>query len=610
MRILVMIYLLLSPLGALGANSLAGNESPYLAMHGEDPVNWQTWTADVLAQAKRENKLLFVSIGYFSCHWCHVMQRESFRNAKVAALLNANFISVKVDRELNPALDAYLIDFVQRTRGAAGWPLNVFLTPDGNPLVGMTYLPTDNFMSLLEDLRKQWDKNAEDLKATAARAAEQLRGEKVKADSPLNLDIARSYEALLVRQAFQLGDVMDGGFGEQTKFPMVPQLEALLAAYARNPARPLKAFLERTLDQMANQGLRDHLGGGFFRYTVDPGWQTPHFEKMLYDNALLASLYLHAARVLERPDYEAVARDTLDFMLRDMRAAGGGMVGSLSAVDAAGVEGGYYLWPADDLGKLLSADELSLVQKVWGMGGGGALEAGYLPRVRLSAAAAAEKLGITQTTAEQRLDSARKKLLGARAKRSLPVDSKRLAAWNGLALSALVEGAKLPGGDHYRAAAKDVRDYLVNTLWDGQRLLRARGKSGELGKAGLEDYAFAAKGLLAWAHFTGENRDLLLAKRWVDDAWHKFHSESGWQLSDQTLLPTGNGSPLLDEGPLPSPATVLLSATLDVAAKLGDDSLRLRAMQAVGAGHDALAQAAFDHPGSVRLIMDYPPTRG
>jgi len=607
MRILMMMCLLALPLWAHAANPLAGNESPYLAMHGNDPVNWQPWSAEVLAQAKRENKLLFVSIGYFSCHWCHVMQRESFQNAKVAALLNEHFISVKVDRELNPDLDAYLIDFVQRTRGAAGWPLNVFLTPDGHPLVGMTYVPADTFINLLEELRAQWEQGGEYLKTVAARAAEQLRGEKLQADAPLDSATAQRYETLLVQQALELGDALEGGFGQQTKFPMTPHLEALLAAYAHQPTTQLKAFLERTLDQMATQGLRDHLGGGFFRYTVDPSWQTPHFEKMLYDNALLASLYLHAARVFSRPDYEAVARDTLDFMLRELATPEGGMMASLSAVDAAGVEGGYYLWPAEDLAKILGADELSLAQSVWGLAGAGALEAGYLPRARLSVAEASAQLGISQATAQQRFDAARQKLLAVRAKRPQPVDTKRLAAWNGLALSALAEGAQLPGGERYRSAAKGVRDYLVNTLWDGQRLLRARGKAGELGQAGLEDYAFAAEGLLAWARLTGEGRDFSLARRWVEDAWRRFHADSGWQLSDQTLLPTGYGVPLLDEGPLPSSAAALLRVSREIAEKTGDAKLKSRVVAGIGAGHGVLAQAAFDHPGVVRLMMDYPP---
>jgi uncharacterized protein YyaL (SSP411 family) len=351
---------------------------------------------------------------------------------------------------------------------------------------------------------------------------------------------------------------------------------------------------------MQGQGLRDHLGGGFFRYTVDPGWQVPHFEKMLYDNALLASLYLRAARVLARPDYQAVARETLDFMLREMATPAGGMLASLSAVDAAGVEGGYYLWPAPTLSRLLTADELAVVQRVWGLQGPGALEAGYLPRTRESLPEVAAGLGMGVAQATRRLDAARRKLLAARSQRSLPRDTKILASWNGLALLALVEGAQQTGDKRYARAARQVRDYVLNNLWDGRRLLRARGKAGELGTAGLEDYAFVAEGLWAWAAYRGETGDAQLAQRLVAAAWQRFHDDSGWLLSDQTLLPTGFGVPLLEEGPLPSPAVSLLRTTARLAEEQPAWEPRLQA--ALPAGHTQLARAAFDFPGQVALL--------
>ncbi|MEE8379244.1 MAG: DUF255 domain-containing protein, partial [Gammaproteobacteria bacterium] len=313
--IIALIFTTLFPLPLIASNQLGGHDSPYLAMHGDDPVDWQSWTADVLARAKKENKLVFVSIGYFSCHWCHVMQRESYSNEKIAKQLNDNFISVKVDRELNPALDAYLIDFVTRTRGSAGWPLNVFLTPEGHPLVGLTYLPAERFMALLKDLQSKWQQSPAYYKQAAARAAQDMAGLAVKPGLPISKKEAKQYEAIMVSQALRLTDEMSGGFGQQTKFPMVPQLESLLGAYERNRNARVKKLLITTLDNMATQGMRDHLGGGFYRYTVDPGWQTPHFEKMLYDNALLAHLYLRASKLLNRPDYELIARETLDFMI-------------------------------------------------------------------------------------------------------------------------------------------------------------------------------------------------------------------------------------------------------------------------------------------------------
>lgn len=600
-------FSLLVMASSVSANQLAGHDSPYLAMHGEDPVAWQDWSAEVLDQAKQQHKLLFVSIGYFACHWCHVMQRESYRDPQVARILNEHFISVKVDRELNPALDAYLIDFVQRTRGSAGWPLNVFLTPDGHPLVGLTYLPKDRFVALLNDLQQQWQQAPDYLTQAAAKAAAAMQGEPVKPDPSLKTGDAKRYEAIMVQQAMQLGDDMEGGFGEQTKFPMVPQLDSLLSAYQRNALPQLKTFLMLTLDRMASQGMRDHLGGGFYRYTTDPGWQTPHFEKMLYDNALLSMLYLRAGKILNRPDYEAVGRDTLDFMVREMRSPQGALIASFSAVDDAGVEGGYYLWETETLLGILSHDEYRLMNMLWGLEEPSSFEAGHLARVQMSLAEAARKLKINESLAQLHYQSAREKLLKVRARRKLPVDDKLLAAWNGLALTALVEGATLPDGKKYRETAQGVRDFLVNVLWDGSRLLRAKGKAGELGQAGLEDYAFAAQGLLAWSALTNSVDDFQLAARWVNAAWQRFHSDTGWLLSDQSLLPSGFGVRILDEGPLPSPSTTLLRLSLQVAERNGDKMLAARAKKTLAAGHAELQQTAFDHPSQVSLLVDFQP---
>ena len=594
------------------ANQLAGHASSYLALHGNDPVAWQEWGAEALAQAKKENKLLFVSIGYFSCHWCHVMQRESFRDPQVAEMLNEHFVSVKVDRELNPALDAYLLDFVTRTRGTAGWPLNVFLTPDGHPLVGMVYLPKDRFVSLLNDLQQQWQTAPVYLTQAAAKAAAAIKGEPVKEDVPLKPGDAKRYQTIMVQQALQLADEMDGGFGEQTKFPMVPQLDSLLSAYQNQPQPKLKTLLNTTLDRMASQGLRDHLDGGFFRYTTDPDWQTPHFEKMLYDNALLSSLYLKAAKILQHNEYEQVARNTLDFMLENMRAKDGAMISSFSAIDDADVEGGYYLWGMQELQKLLTQTEFQLVKRVWGVQGHAPFEAGHLFRVQMSIAEAAKQLKLSPSVAEQQFESARKKLLRVRAQRGLPVDGKKLAAWNGLALTTFVQAAQLPNGERYRQAAQGMRDYLVNVLWDGQRLLRAvrqtkhsqDKKVSELGQAGLEDYAFSAQGLLAWAELTNNDQDFQLVTRWVKDAWRRFHDNTGWMLSDQTLLSTGFGVPMLDEGPLPSPSAVLLQVAGKIARRAADAALGVEVEKATRAGHAQLNEVAFDYTTKVRLLVD------
>ena len=316
----IMLYLALLALVTTSThaaleNQLKHHPVPYLAMHAEDPVHWQQWNAQTLERARRENKPLFVSVGFFSCYWCHVMQRESFRDIEVARILNASFIPVIVDRELDPALDAQLLQFVERFRGSAGWPLNVFITPQGHPILGGVYFPRLEFLAVLTRLAERWKSESGQLSLLAEQAARELP------PSPTAPALTRAAAtAALINQALELADHLSGGFGEQSKFPMSAQLLALLATYEAQHDTRLGEHLQLTLERMAALGLRDHLSGGFFRYTTDPAWHTPHFEKMLYDNALLATVYLRAARIFKRPDFERVARETLDFMLTRMRA--------------------------------------------------------------------------------------------------------------------------------------------------------------------------------------------------------------------------------------------------------------------------------------------------
>ena len=350
-------------------NVLKNNSSPYLAMHGDDPVHWQEWNSDVVARAKAENKLLFVSIGYFACHWCHVMQKESYQAEDVAKILNDKFISVKVDRELNPALDARLIEFVNRTRGYSGWPLNVFITPEGYPLFGMVYLPHDDFKALIGKLTSYWNEDSAGLLADAKQAASELAPKLIDLDRTGLTAASEKVGEVLVEHTMQRADQFMGGFGEQSKFPVVPRVDALLEQYANNHDEKLGKFLRRTLDSMQKYGLNDSLGGGFFRYTVDPQWRVPHFEKMLYDNALLASLYFRAAEVFGSNKYRATALATTAFMRDTLGTKSGGLVASLSAVDDKNVEGGYYLWNREEVKGLLNKKEWAVAEPAWSLFG-------------------------------------------------------------------------------------------------------------------------------------------------------------------------------------------------------------------------------------------------
>ncbi len=559
--LLAVLFIFSLPSSAGLANQLQQHPSPYLAMHGDDPVKWQTWGEEALAKAREGNKLLFISSGYFACHWCHVMQQESYKNPQVAALLNKYFVPVKVDRELQPALDAHLIDFVQRTRGSAGWPLNVFLTPEGYPLVGLTYAPTKSFMGLLTRLEKLWQERAGELRETARSAALA-----VTSDKPVVAAVAIDANAIhtgLVTMALALGDDMEGGFGRQNRFPMAPQWSVLLDRLQVSPDQRLRELIELTLDQMAGKGMRDHIGGGFFRYTVDPGWQIPHYEKMLYSQALLSRLYLKAAKVLNRPDYLEVARDTLDFALTNLQGSDGGFIASLSAVDPENVEGGGYLWNSSQLEKVLRDDELQFAQKRWRLEGDTVTEGGYLPVDEIGVLELAKKKGTAAGVMGAMEKRVKQKLLTARSPRNHPRDDKQLAAWNGLMLSALVDSIKVLDDPRYREAGSRLRDFLVTRLWDGKRLLRARGPGGELGSAALEDYVYIAAGLRDWAQLNGSSEDLSLASNLAHEAWRRFFRNNGWQSTDNLLIPGIATERAITDGPLPSPAAMLIEFSID-----------------------------------------------
>jgi len=585
---------------AQGANALAGNPSPYLAMHADDPVDWRDWGPQVLAQARAEGKPIFISSGYFACHWCHVMQGESYRDPEIAALINRHFVPVKLDRELHPALDAYLIGFVQRTAGPAGWPLNVFLSPEGYPMVGLTYAPPAQFRTFLERLVRTWTREPAELSDLARRGALELAAEDRAATStPSRVPSSAELAGALVRHALLIGDDLAGGFGHQSRFPMAPNLMALLALQAREPDPALGDFLTVTLDAMATKGLRDHLGGGFYRYTVDPDWYTPHFEKMLYDQALLVPLYLRAAEVLGRPDDREIARETLDFLLREMSGPSGGFVSSLSALDGEGEEGGYYLWRPEELERLLSGAERRLMAEVWRLEGAPRFAAGHLPLLGPSPGEAAARQGLDPEAAERLFGAARNKLLSARGSRTLPRDDKELAGWNGLALSALAAGAAAFDEPRYREAAARLSAFLTERLIRGETLYRALDDQGWTVAATLEDYAYVARGLWDWAAVSGAQADRARALRLVDLAWSRFHGEGGWRLDADALLPGIPAEVALRDSPLPSPVAGLIALAL----ASGDPELAARARSALAGSAEAVAANPFAFAGQALLLV-------
>ncbi len=530
------------------ANRLAGHPSPYLALHGDDPVAWQEWNQATIERARRENKLLFVSIGYFACHWCHVMQRESYRQQGIAVQLNRDFIPVKVDRELHGGLDEALQAFSSRLIGIAGWPLNAFVTPEGYPVFVVLYTPPQAFSGVLAQIAARWTNEPDTIRTLARQAAPASAA----APQSVPLTPARSEQAwrLLLDAAWREADSLHGGFGAVAKFPMVPQLRALLERQATQPDARLDEFLRHTLDQMAARGLRDHVGGGFFRYTIDPGWDTPHFEKMLSDNAQLAMLYLQAAQVLREPRYRAIARGTLDFMLRDLTGPDGGFYSSTSAVDGKGREGAYYLWEPQALQRRLSPAAYAAARRVWQLDRPRTFEYGYLP---------AEYA--TPTPAERQLLAKAMATLGKdRQARRLPRDVKQNAGVNGLALSAFSQAMQLDPA--YRRAADRLQHFLLTRLQRDRRLLKSMAAGKPIEGAELEDYAFVVQGLLDHADAAGNASSRTAATRLARVAWEGFRTASGWRHESASLLATVVPAPGQPDGAQYSPADSLILASL------------------------------------------------
>ena len=581
------------PWSSADAGVLASDPSPYLRMHADDPVAWRPLDADALAEARTQDRLIFVTVGYFSCYWCHVMQGESFVDPEVAKRLNADYIPTVVDRELSPAIDAALIEFVERTRGMGGWPLNVVLTPDGLPLIGTTYLPRAQFLELLERVMGLWNEERAQLEQAAAAGAELLARRPVTMDADLDPRRGSAYQALLVDVALRLADTLAGGFGDQGKFPNAPQLLALLAVQGAEPRRELEEFLRLTLDSMADLGLRDHLGGGFFRYTTDPQWQVPHFEKMLYDNAQLALVYLEAARVFAEPRYRALAFETLDFVLRDLALGNGRFASSLSSVDAAGAEGAAYLWDDATLARLLDADQLAVARLAWGLHGDSAFPEGYLPIRRRDVADIASRLNREPSVVTAQRVSARAILLQARmAERQVPRDDKALSGWNGLLLEALASAVSAPGGSRYRVPGRALRDYLATVAWQDDALASLVHADGRV-TAEVGDYAHVAGGLLAWARVDGGRDDERTARAVAAVGFARHFSVNGWFGAEQPLFPFMGRDAAFPDGALRSPSALLAGTALALAAS--DPDWEARARMAMNVPDDVLLTEPFWH---------------
>jgi uncharacterized protein YyaL (SSP411 family) len=482
------------------ANRLATETSPYLLQHRDNPVDWYPWAEEALDRARTEDLPILLSVGYSACHWCHVMERESFEDEATAALMNANFVCIKVDREERPDVDAIYMEAVQAFTGQGGWPMTVFLDPDGVPFYGGTYFPPDDsrgmpsFRMVMEAVLEAFHGKRDEIRGRA----ETMVG-RLEASAKLSPGGVPGPERLEEAVMTLLGhaDPTNGGFGRAPKFPPASSLELILSREAGSRAEGLD-HVERTLDAMLAGGIYDQLGGGFARYAVDSAWLVPHFEKMLYDNGLLARAYLHGWQVLGHERYRRVCEETLDWMLREMRGPEGGFYSAYDA-DSEGVEGKFYVWTPAEIHAVLTQDSAGSAAT-----GGRADPDAILAYYGITEAGNFEGKNILHladgatAVAPPGLDSARAALLAARAERIPPgLDDKRLTAWNALAIAALAEAGAVLGRDDYLEAAAACAEFVLGTMRDADdRLLRTYKDGRAHLNAYLEDHAFMVEALL------------------------------------------------------------------------------------------------------------------
>ncbi|MEK7867275.1 MAG: thioredoxin domain-containing protein [Planctomycetota bacterium] len=566
-------------------NRLVHEKSPYLRQHAYNPVDWFPWGTEAFERAKKEDRPVFLSVGYSTCHWCHVMERESFESEAIAAFLNANFVSIKVDREERPDVDEIYMNAVQQfTGGHGGWPMSVFLTPDAKPFYAGTYFPPEDryghpgFLNVLQQIVKAWKERREELTKAGDQVAKLLDAGSALSPSKDALSLAPLDQA--VRQFAGSFDAEQGGFGGAPKFPRPIALDLLLRAHQKSGEARLLHVVELTLQKMADGGMYDQIGGGFARYSTDADWLVPHFEKMLYDNAQLARTYVDAWKVTRDDRYARIARECLDYVLVQLTSPEGGFYCAEDA-DSEGVEGKFYVWTPAEVAAVLGEADAHVYCRAFGITEQGNFEEGghraSVVHVALSAEQTSKLLGRPLADVERVLAEGRKKLFDARAKRVRPHrDEKVLTAWNGLAIAAMAHaGASLEEPRYVEAARRAAGLVIEKSRRDG-RLLRSYidGEARHLG--GLDDYAFLIDGLLELYQATFEVKWLTEADALCRDMIRLFWDEKGGGFfhtgSDAEALLTRPRDPY--DGAVPSGNSVAIGVLVRLSLMTGDEDLR------------------------------------
>ena len=577
-------------------NRLIDETSPYLLQHAHNPVDWYPWGPEALERAQAEDLPILLSVGYSACHWCHVMERESFEDRRIAELMNDNFVCIKVDREERPDIDSIYMMAVQAMTGSGGWPMTVFLTPEGKPFYGGTYFPPEDrggmpsFPKVLEAIGRAYRENRGDVVKTTGQLIQRMQqvSSAVRSLEPLTTDVLyQAYRAI----GGQFDD-KNGGVGMQPKFPQPMTYEFLLRYYQRSQDPEALEIVEVTLDKMAAGGIYDQVGGGFHRYSTDTYWLVPHFEKMLYDNALLVKLYLHAYQVTGKPLYRRVVEETLEYVQREMTGPSGGFYSAQDA-DSEGVEGKFFIWRPEEIVSVLGKDDGEIVNEYYGVTREGNFEGRSILHLPGGRATAASEYGISEEELERLLLRSKTKLLAVRKQRVAPgLDDKVLTAWNGMMLRGFAEAAAVLGRPDYADIANRNAKFLLSNLRRDGRLLRTY-RDGESKLNGyLEDHAFLIDGLIALHEVTFDGRWLQeaisLGEAMVDLFWDEGSGQfydTGRDHEELIVRPRD-----VSDNAIPSGSSMATDVLLRLAVITGDGEYQRRAMTALRSTREMMAR--------------------
>jgi hypothetical protein len=579
------------------SNRLTNETSPYLLQHKDNPVDWYPWSEAAFARAKAEDKPVFLSIGYSSCHWCHVMERESFEDEGIASLMNELFVNIKVDREERPEIDSIYMNAVQTMTGHGGWPMSMFLTPAGEPFYAGTYYPPDDrngmpgFPRVLRAIADAYRNRKEEVHATTQQIVQHLTAQSESSASaePLTRDIFEGAYRTLA-PGF---DAQEGGFGRAPKFPQPMTYEFLLRYWRSAGDRRALQMVELTLQKMARGGMYDQVGGGFHRYATDARWLVPHFEKMLYDNALLAQLYLHAWQATKNDDYGRTVRETLAYVEREMLDPAGGFYSAQDA-DSEGEEGKFFVWTPAEIDAVLGPELGRIVRAYYAVTDEGNFDGRNIVCIPRDGDTIASELGLSLERLHEALDEARPRLLEARERRVPPArDDKVITSWNALMLRGFAEGGAALDEPRYIDIARRNAEFLLDQLTRDGRLLRTW-KSGEAKLNGyLEDYAFLIDALLALYESTFE-------RRWLDEAVSLAGGmiELFWEADKGVFYDTGSDHERLIVRPrdafdnaTPSGGSAAALALLRLAVFTGDAEYQRIAVASLRSVRDYMARA-------------------